>query len=153
MSDNQYTAADDPYAQYNFEVEVEGRAVAGFSNVSGISMELDTVQYREGGVNDRVHELPDGFAHANLVLQRGLTRDTEFWQWIHDVMSGTVTRKNVVVKLRDGFRGSNEWGWEFQGAYPRRWEGPDLAGGDGGMAIETIELVYERFSTVSGMPE
>lgn len=153
MSQGQYDGGENPYAQYNFQVEVDGRSVAGFSEVSGISMELETVTYREGGVDDHVHELPDRFAHANLVLRRGLTKDASFWEWIHEVMSGTVSRKNVVVKLTDGFKGQNEWGWEFAGAYPRRWEGPDLTGQNDGMAIETIELVYEKFTTMSGMPK
>ncbi|RZV11873.1 phage tail-like protein [Natrinema hispanicum] len=146
------THETDPYAQYNFEVEVDGEAVAGFAEVAGITMELETVPYREGGVNDHVHQLPGQFAHANLVLQRGLTKNTTFWEWIQTVMSGTLTRKNIVVTVKDGFRGESQWGWEFAGAYPTKWSGPDLVSTDRGMAIESIELAYERFSTLSGMP-
>lgn len=147
-----HTAEDDPYAQYNFEVEVDGETVAGFAEVAGITMELETVRYREGGVNDHVHRLPGQFAHANLVLQRGLTTDTTFWEWIQTVMSGTISRKTIVVKVKDGFRGESRWGWEFANAYPTTWSGPDLASNERGMAIESIELAYERFSKLSGMP-
>lgn len=153
MSDSQYTKTDHPYTQYDFELEIDGRLAAGFSDVSGLTMELDTVRYREGGVNDRMHELPDGFAHANLVLQRGLTRDTTFSEWIHEVMGGNLTRKDVVVKLNPSHGASAGWGWEFYNAYPRKWTGPDLSTSDGGMTIESIELVYERFSRMSGLPE
>src|SRR6056297_1830442 len=104
------TNQTDPYAQYNFEVEVDGKPVAGFAEVGGITMELETVPYREGGVNDRVHQLPGQFAHANLVLRRGLTKNTTFWEWIQTVMSGTLTRKNIVVTVKDGFRGESQWG-------------------------------------------
>ncbi|ELY72800.1 phage tail protein [Natrinema pallidum] len=148
-----YTTEDDPYAQYNFEVEVDGETVAGFTEVAGITMELETVQYREGGVNDHVHQLPGQFAHANLVLQRGLTTNTAFWDWIQTVMSGTISRKNIVVKVKDGFQGQSQWGWEFANAYPTKWSGPDLASNERGMAIESIELAYEQFSKMSGMPE
>jgi len=147
------TNQTDPYAQYNFEVEVDGEPVAGFAEVGGITMELETVPYREGGVNDHVHQLPGQFAHANLVLRRGLTKNTTFWEWIQTVMSGTLTRKNIVVTVKDGFQGKSQWGWEFAGAYPTKWSGPDLVSTDRGMAIESIELAYERFSTLSGMPD
>lgn len=153
MAEDTYTTTEDPYGKYNFEVEVDGSTVAGFAEVSGLTMELETVQYQEGGVNDHVHQLPGQFAHANLVLQRGLTTDTSFWAWIQEVMSGNVTRKNIVVKIKDSFKGSNEWGWEFKNAYPTKWAGPDLASNERGMAIESIELAYERFSRMSGMPE
>jgi len=41
--------ATNPYSQYNFELEVDGTPVAGFSEVSGLTMELDTVAYRRAG--------------------------------------------------------------------------------------------------------
>ncbi|ELZ04087.1 hypothetical protein C482_03606 [Natrialba chahannaoensis JCM 10990] len=148
-----YTGGDGPYAQYNFEVEIDGETVAGFAEVSGITMQLETIDYREGGVNDHVHTLPGTFAHANLVLQRGMTKDASFWEWIQDVMSGNITRKNVVVKMREGFNGENGWGWEFKRAYPTMWRGPDLVSTNQGMAIESIELSYEQFTKMSGLPE
>jgi phage tail-like protein len=154
MANSANTSDDSPYAQYNFEVLIDGESVAGFSEVSGIAMELDTVQYQEGGVDQYVHQLPDQFAHANLVLQRGLTKDVTFWEWIQDVMSGTVTRKNVTVKIQKNFMGPNTWGWQFLDAYPTVWRGPDLVGGQGqGVAIETIELAYRQFNKLSGMPK
>ena len=144
---------ENPYSQYNFELEVDGQPVAGFAEVSGLTMELETVAYREGGVNDHVHHLPDGFAHANLVLQRGLTKDTSFWNWLQEVMSGTIRKRDVVLTLKSDYKGDSAWGWEFTDAYPTKWSGPDLTGGANGMAIESIELTYERFDTLSGLPE
>ena len=153
MTGDSYTADNDPYTKYNFEVKIDGTTVAGFAEVSGLTMELETVQYQEGGVNDHVHQLPGQFAHANLVLERGLTTDMTFWTWIQDVMSGNITRKNIVVKLQDSFRGDDEWGWEFKQAYPTKWHGPDLASNRQGMAIESIELAYQQFTRMSGMPK
>lgn len=150
---SQYTDGENPYSQYNFEVQVEGESVAGFSEVSGITMQLDTVEYQEGGVNDHVHTLPGTMAHANLVMERGMTQDTSFWKWIQDVMSGKIRRKTVTVKLQEGFQGESIWGWEFTDAYPTMWQGPDLISANDRMAIESIELSYARFSTISGLPE
>lgn len=149
----QYTTDETPYSQYAFEVQVDGDAVAGFSDVSGLNMQLDTIQYQEGGVNDHVHSLPGTMAHANLVMQRGMTEDATFWQWIQDVMSGKIDRRDVVIKLQEDFQGESVWGWEFENAYPTMWQGPDLVSANDRMAIESIELTYQRFSTISGLPE
>lgn len=147
-----YQSGESPYSEYNFQLELDGTPAAGFSDVAGLTMELETVQYQEGGVNDQVHQLPGGFAHANLVLQRGLTKATEFWDWVHEVMAGNIWRRNVVIKMKTDFQGDTVWGWEFQNAYPVKWSGPDLTTDQNGMAIETIELTYERFQKLSGVP-
>lgn len=139
------------YAAYDFEVQVDGQTVAGFESVSGLSMELQTVSYDEGGVDDRVHRLPDGVADATLTLERGLTTDTGFWEWLQTVMGGTLDRRTVVVTLTDDRRDA-QWGWEFADAYPIRWSGPDLAARDGRLAIESVEFAYGRFRKLSGRP-
>ncbi len=149
----QYTDTENPYTQFNFEVHVDGDAVAGFSEISGITMQLDTVEYQEGGVNNHVHSLPGTMAHADLVMQRGMTEDATFWTWVQDVMSGKISRKDVVIKLQEGFQGESVWGWEFTNAYPTMWQGPDLISANDRMAIESIELTYEQFETISGLPE
>lgn len=153
MTESQYTNTENPYSQFTFEVQIDGTAVAGFSEVSGLTMQLDTVQYQEGGVNDHVHSLPGTFAHADLVMQRGMTEDATFWKWIQDVMSGKIERKDVVIKMQEDFKGESVWGWEFSNAYPTMWQGPDLVSSGQRMAIESIELTYERFETISGLPE
>ena len=143
-----YTANDDPHADFTFEVSVDGESVAGFSAVSGLEMEMETVAYREGGVDDHVHRLPGQFDHATLELRRGLTTDETFWEWVQDVLGGEITRKHVVVKLTD--RGA-DWGWEFQNAYPTAWRGPDLTSREAGVAVESVEFAYERFERLSGL--
>jgi phage tail-like protein len=145
--------AADPYAAYDFAVEVDGRSVAGFESVSGLSMELQTVRYDEGGVDDRVHRLPDGVADATLTLDRGLSDDVAFWEWLQDVMAGALDRRTVVVTLTDDRREARTWGWEFADAYPIRWDGPDLLAREGTLAIESVTFAYGRFRRLSGRPE
>lgn len=152
MTGDPYAPSGDPYAAYDFTVSIDGRTVAGFSAVSGLRMELDTVAYREGGVDDHVHQLPGQFAHANLRLERGLTDQTGFFDWIQAVMGGRLERKTVVLELRTDRRDDAPWGWEFAGAYPVAWSGPDLRASGGGVAVESVELAYERFEALSGRP-
>jgi len=41
-------------------VEINGLVVGGFSEVSGLEVEIDVEEYREGGKNEYVHYLPTG---------------------------------------------------------------------------------------------
>jgi phage tail-like protein len=47
----------------------------------------------------------------------------------------------VDILLLDG-AGEETWRWEFEGAYPVRWVGPELRAGTAEVAVETLELVH-----------
>ena len=67
----------DPYASYSFLVE--GINVASFAEVSGLEVEIETIEYREG--NDPtagVRKLPGLTKFANIVLKRGVTLNFAF---------------------------------------------------------------------------
>lgn len=136
----------DPYAGFRFLVEIDALIVAGFSEVSGLELEMQPEEYQEGGVNRFTHQLPGRYTHPNLVLKRGLTHSTELWDWVQhtvqDVENGTVERRNVRVIVLDTV-GEEARGWEFLRAYPVKWTGPDLSADQAAVALETLELVHE----------
>ncbi len=142
---------DDPYLGFRFQVEVDSLRVAGFSEVSGLEIEMEPEEYREGGVNSYTHKLPTHFDHPNVLLERGITDYQGLWLWIQDVRDGNVTRKNVTVILYDS-AGEESWGWECREAYPVRWAGPELRADQGNVAIETLELAHKGVSRMEGLP-
>lgn len=140
----------DPYAGFRFLVEIDSLVVAGFSEVTGLEMEMSPEEYQEGGVNRFTHKLPGRFAHPNLVLRRGLTDSQALWDWVQEtalgVESGSVERRNVRVIVLDS-TGRESRGWEFLRAYPVKWTGPELSAGDGSVAVEALELVHDGLAT------
>lgn len=134
-------ARDDPYLNYRFLVEIEGLVVGGFSEVSGIQAEIETEDYREGGVNDYVHKLPKVTKYQPLVLKRGMTDSEVLWQWHRDVVRAKIESKMVYVILLDSEK-KEKWRWVFEDAYPVKWVGPDLKANDSAVTIETLELVH-----------
>lgn len=145
----------DPYLDYRFLVEVDSLIVGGFSEVSGLSVSVQTKSYQEGGVNAYTHTLPTRFEHDPLVLKRGLVDDTEFWEWtqaaINDPPGEGPSRRTVRVFLHDSI-GQESWGWQCRDALPVQWTGPDLDASDGAVAIETIELAHRGLSRIDGLP-
>jgi phage tail-like protein len=132
----------DPYLSFRFLVEIEGLVVGGFNEVTGLTVEVEVEEYREGGLNAYVHKLAGPVRYPNnLVFKHGLTDRDTLWSWHQDVASGNIQRKNGSIVLLDS-TGEEQWRWNFVDAYPVRWVGPDLRAGSAEVAIETLELVH-----------
>ena len=58
----------DPFAGFNFRVEIDGITVAAFSECRGLSSETEVVEYREGG-NQRIRKLPGITKFSNITPQ------------------------------------------------------------------------------------
>lgn len=131
----------DPYLGNRFHVEIDGVVEAGFSECSGLVIETEVEERREGGLNLYAHRLPKGSRFVNLVLKRGLTDSDQLWSWHQEVVGGTVKRRSISVVLLDG-TGEERWRWNLREAYPTKWVGPELKGDGSLVAIETLELVH-----------
>lgn len=132
----------DPYLALNFELRIEGLTVGAFSEVTGLRVEIEVKDYREGGVNEYVHKLAGPARYpSNLVLKRGLVDSDALWCWHQDVTQGIIERKNGSIVLLDSAR-AEQWHWDFIDAYPVRWVGPQLRAGTAEVAVETLELVH-----------
>jgi len=132
----------DPYLTFNFLVEIQGLVVGGFSDVTGLQVEIEVEPYREGGLNEYVHQLAGPTRYpSNLVLKHGLTDIDGLWKWHREVTQGVIKRRNGSIVLLDS-AGEERWRWNFSGAYPVRWVGPELQAGTAEVAVETVELVH-----------
>jgi len=130
----------DPYVGFNFIVEIQGIISAGFTDVSGLSIETDVETIREGGVNDYEHKLPKGTKYTDITLKRGLV-DLELWEWYKRTIYGIIERKNCTISLRD-FSGNTVFSWQFHEAFPIKWEGPKLSAASSTIASETLVLAH-----------
>jgi phage tail-like protein len=136
------TQRADPYLSFRFIVEIEGLVVGGFTEVTGLEMEIEVESYREGGVNAYVHQLPGAMRYPSpIVLRRGLTDAEAFWRWYRDAALGKVQRKNGSIVLQND-KGDEVWRWNFTDAYPVRWSGPQLRSASAEVATECVELAH-----------
>jgi phage tail-like protein len=138
----------DPFRAYNFAVEIEGLVAGGFSEVTGLDVELEVQDYREGGVNGFIHKRAGPAKYvSNLVLKRGMTDNKVLWNWYWNVIHGIVDRKNVSILLLDE-AGVEKVRWNFEQAYPVKWTGPDLRATSNEVAIENLELAHKGLMNV-----
>jgi phage tail-like protein len=136
---------EDPYLTSRFHVEIDSLKVAGFSDVTGLQVETETEEYREGGVNDYVHKLPKVSKQSNITLKRGMTGSDFLWKWHRDVVNGKIERKQVRIILQDS-QGNEKWHWVCADAYPVKWVGPEFKADGNTVAVESLELIHNGVS-------
>jgi phage tail-like protein len=139
----------DPIPAFNFVVELidrngGSRPVAGFSECSGLESTLDVEEYKEGGVNDRIHKFRSRFHFANIVLKRGVTLDAKALRdWHSSLMNGSSERRDGLITLRNE-QGKGVLAWKFERGLPVKYSGPTLNAAQSQAAIETLEISHER---------
>lgn len=134
----------DPYRGFNFKVQIDNTDVAAFSEASGLTFDVDPVEYREGtDLPLHVRKLTGLRKFANIALKRGFTDNKELWDWYKAVLNGTVERRNGAVILLDEDR-NEVLRWNFEGGWICKWEGPSMNATANDVAIESIEICVER---------
>jgi phage tail-like protein len=150
-------AAYYPPTGFHFKVEFQG--VSGmdndteqrFQDVSGLSFEMETEHFTEGGENRFEYKLPKRIKYPNLVLKRGLLTNSALIKWINAAMNTFFTVPVYDFKPADILISLlNESGdpvavWNIIQAYPVKWNVSDFNSSENAVAIETIELAYQYF--------
>ncbi|MGF7031713.1 phage tail-like protein [Paenibacillus mucilaginosus] len=132
----------DPIGAFRFKVDIIGlKDPVGFTAVSGLQVETEYEEYREGGQNDYVHRFPKRSFSPALIFKKGVTGSLELWNWYYDVVNGMVVRRDGSVTMY-GPDGTGVCQWVFHHAYPVKWAGADLDAQSGSIAIESIEFVH-----------
>jgi phage tail-like protein len=133
------------YRAFQFSVEIEGISQARFQEVGGVDATTDVVEYREGGDMLGNRKLPGQTKHSNLSLKRGYTDDDQLWRWYEDVMTGRTERirKNISVVQLD-MAGQEKFRWNLYQAFPVKYTAPSFNAKGNDLAIETLEIAYER---------
>lgn len=142
--------------------------LGGFTEVGGLSAELDLETYNEGGGNAAARRFVKGGKYPNLTFKKGITFNAELWDWHQQVLYGTapVLRRSGMILLleRAGFASTGSdpianmfvglsrppvAAWYFERALPERLIGPPLDAKSNAVAIETLELAHEGLTRVS----
>jgi len=138
---------NDPYAQYNFILEIDGLTAAGFTEVGGLTFEQDIIEYREGADTATVRKMPGLRKYANITLSRGYTQSRELWEWRKTTIDGQTQRKSGAIILRDE-AGEPALRWEFSEGWLPKYEGPALNSTANEAAMEKIEIAVEDVKLV-----
>lgn len=136
-------AAVYPYKKYNYDVQIDGSSVGGFSEVSAPDITIDPIEYREGNFAvNTVGKQPGLVKYGNVTLKWGITSDNTLYSWAQEVANGTINRKTVVISLKDDLQ--NEVAkWTIVEAWPTKYTAPDFNATSNEVAVESVEFVNE----------
>lgn len=119
--------------------------LGGFSECSGLDASLEIEEYKEGGVNDRVHKFPSRGSFGNITLKRGVGYGEKLWLWYEAFLQGEGTRCNGLIVLANELRLPIKI-WSFERGLPIKWTGPSLNASTSAVAIESLEIAHEKLS-------
>jgi phage tail-like protein len=146
-----------PYGAFNFLVNIGGdvgpeEPLGGFSDVSGLSTNIQVAEYRNGNEpENHVRKVPGVYKVDDVTLKRGVVNSQDLWNWIDDVrVHGIGAQRQVVITLRDE-AGQDVQSWTLRNTIPLKWTGPTFAAkGGGDVAMEELVLSAENLILGSG---
>ncbi len=130
-----------PAIWFELKLSPMSSPVGYYTEVSGLTAEIEVMTYNEGGRNDSVHKLPTRMKHPNLVLKRGVTTVKDLEAWLEDSFMGP-TRKEITLTMYNQ-RLEKIRTWSFKNAYPVKWTGPSFNSGQNALATEALEIVHD----------
>ncbi len=137
----------DPYVAFNYLIEIAGIKAGGFSEVSGLDMEVQSIDYRNGDEVFIPRKLPGLKRTSNITLKRGIIGELDVYQWVLAGARGAVSRRDGAIILRDEQR-REVMRWKFTRAWASKYIGPTLQGDSNTVAIEAIEICHEGLEVV-----
>lgn len=132
----------DPFPAFRFEVNLNGMPVAGFTECTGLNLEIVPEEYAEGGLNGYMRKFVGRTKQANIILKRGIV-DRSLWDWFYGLTQGAVVFHDGTIVVHDPSGSDDVMVFRFRRAFPIKWTGPDLNASQNAVAVETLELVHQ----------
>lgn len=133
-----------PLPKFHFRVDWGDKAGnIRFTEVSGLEMEADVIEHRDGSSPEFVMEqIPGMKKFSRVVLRRGTFKgDNEFYDWINTISLLEVERRDVIISMLDE-KHEAIVKWTLKKAWPAKLTSTDLNSGDNAIAIESLELAH-----------
>lgn len=132
-----------PLVGYQFIVDWGGSR-GGFTEVSGLDVAIEILEYREGSDKSYTpRKFPGIRRYFNVMLKRGLFQgDNEFFQWLNATrLAAPDTRDMTVALLNEEHEPTVIW--KLSRAWPVKLVGPTLDSLHGSFAIEALEVAHD----------
>jgi phage tail-like protein len=133
-----------PLPKFHFQVEWGGTKI-GFQEVSGLDVETEMIEYREGASPEYSKiNMPGMVKYTDVVLKRGVFKgDNEFYEWMKLNKLNKAERRDITISLLDEEHAPVVV-WKVLNAWPKKIQSTDLKGEANEVAIETLTLAHER---------
>ena len=143
------TIRERPYSQFNFQVDIGDSDAAGFEagfmDVTGLGLEVEVIEYRNGNAKTNAPIKISGLAKVpDVTLRRGVIGALGLYEWMDQVRDGAPDAlRDVTIHLISEDRATTAMTWKLIGARPMKYRGPTLSATTNDVAIEELVLACE----------
>ena len=132
-----------PLVKFQFSVKI-GDMEGLFQEVTGLSAETQTIEYRKGNSKEfSTVKMPGIKKFGDVTLKKGIFKgDKDFWKFYDAVKMNTVERKTITISLLDETN-AVVMSWTLTNAFPGKITSTDMKADGNEVAIETMELGHE----------
>ena len=133
-----------PLTVFHFSVSWGGEDI-GFSEVGGLTVEIDPIDYRDGLMSANTLSLkrPGIRKSGNISLKRGMcTGNIELYNWFNNTGAPNIERRDLTITMLNE-EGDPTFVWSIAQAWPIKCDGPGLNATGNEIAIESLELAHE----------
>lgn len=135
-----------------YSIEIDGLQLAQFTEISAVSVEIKTADQKVATGDGKVylHSYPGLPSYGDITLKAGkVDNATEMYDWLQAVVDGKFTeslRTGTIVQLppdqtKPSFSGDR---WNFEDAWPAKWEIAPSGAGKSGLVIESLTIKVGR---------
>lgn len=137
-----------PLVKFQFSVKI-GDKEAFFQEVTGLSAEIQQIEYRAGNSKEySTAKMPGIKKFGNITLKKGIFKDDkDFWDLYKKVVMNTFERLTITISLLDEKNGV-AMSWTLANAFPCKITVTDMKSDANEPAVETMEIAHEGLTIV-----
>jgi phage tail-like protein len=142
---------NDALTAARFSITIDGYEIAQFSELSGITTEVEPVKFMESSDKEIImKQLPGQTTPGKIVLKRGKNSSMELWAWHEAVLNGDIVaaRKSASLVMYN-YDGKAVARYHLEHAWPSKIEIGALKAGSSEVLMETVTIVCERIQRVA----
>lgn len=128
---------------FHFQVDWGGSKL-GFSEVTGLNIEVQPIEYRDGlSPEYSPVKMPGLKKYGNITLKRGVFKgDNDYHDWLATIKLNQTERRDITISLLDEEH-APVMVWKVVNAWPTKITSPDLKATGNEVAIEQLEIAHE----------
>ncbi|MDD6210484.1 MAG: phage tail protein [Bacteroidales bacterium] len=136
-----------PLPAFYFKIEIEGVGEFLVREVSGLEMEAQIIEYRQGNSREFSTIKMPGLKKYLVTLKKGIFESgNKFFDWLNEIKMNTIKRRPVTISLLDE-SGNPVMIWKLTNAWPSKITGVSLKQDGNETVFESMELAHEGITT------
>lgn len=139
---------NNPLGAYSFGAEIDKIQINHITEVSGLKMEQDIIEYKQNTANDgkyQIMKIPGRYKAGECTLTRPLTDDHGFDKWVKDSQQGKMQDAKLTASIMMfDYEGNEVKRYNLEGVLPKSLEIGSMKAGDTNVITEKLVLTYEK---------